>query len=97
MEDEIIIDTESIEAFRSNAVSKSEEILSIFDDLIKDFQTIDEKFDSKAGKMFKDKILLYLEQTKESISQSNNALSGNLTRINQIYEETNKEIEKLVN
>ena len=96
MEDEIIIDTESIETFRSNAVNKSEEILSIFDDLIKDFQTIDEKFDSQAGKKFKDKILLYLEQTKENISQSNDALSGNLTRINQIYEETNKEIEKMV-
>ena len=36
MEDEIIIDTESIETFRSNAVNKSEEILSIFDDLIKE-------------------------------------------------------------
>ncbi|MBP5684136.1 MAG: hypothetical protein J6X02_02640, partial [Bacilli bacterium] len=68
----------------------------LFIDIQKDLDTIDQKFNSKAGKLYKEKIIEYMESVKKKVTDQNEDLTNKITAIIDIYEETGKDIEKMV-
>ena len=93
MESKVIIDTGSIQNFNNKVKTKGNDL---FIDIQKDLDTIDQKFNSKAGKLYKEKIIEYMESVKKKVTDQNEDLTNKITAIIDIYEETGKDIEKMV-
>ena len=92
----VYVDIGSIKTFNQNIKLKNDEIISIIDDMIGDFQLLDEKFNSRAGEKFKEKILTYLVESKDKINNSNNALSDTISQITTIYENSKASMDRMV-
>ena len=96
MKPKIIIDTESIQKFSNDIKAKSEEIMDIFSDIEKDFIDIEEKFNSKAGKIYREKMNNYITFVKNKVTNDNESLTTKINAIVKVYDETGNEIEKMV-
>jgi len=96
MESKVVIDTNSIQEFNNNIKTKSNEILDLFIDIEKDLDTIDEKFNSRAGQLYKEKIINYMHEIKKKVDDQNKTLTTKINAIIKVYEDTGKDIEKMV-
>ena len=92
----VYVNVGSIETFNQNIKLKNEEIVSILDDMINVFQLLDEKFNSRAGEKYRERILTYLAESKEKINNSNLVLSNNISQIITIYDNTIASIDRMV-
>jgi len=97
MNNKIIIDTESIRKFNNDIKNKSEEIINIFLEIEKDFADIELKFNSNAGKLYREKITNYISYVEKKVTDENESLTNKINAIIKVYEDTGKEIEKMVN
>lgn len=93
---EIYVDVPSIRNFNSNLVLKNNEIVEILDDMIEDFKELDKKFNSTAGAKYKDKILLFLQESRDKIDNSNKNLTDTITKTAKIYEDAFNDVKKTV-
>ncbi len=96
MLDKIVIDTDSIQSFSNNIKIKSKEIMDILLDIEKDFVDIEGKYNSKSGKLYREKITDYINYAKNKVTSDNESLTSKINTIVKIYEDTGKEIEKMV-
>ena len=96
MNNKIIIDTESIKKFSTDIKNKSEEIIDIFLEIEKDFADIELKFNSNAGKVYREKITNYITFVKKKVTDENESITNKINAIAKVYEDTGKEIEKMV-
>ncbi len=93
---EILIDLPSIKEFNTNVILKNNELMEILDDMIEDFKELDQKFNSKAGAKYKDKILTYLQESRDKINQTNLLFSESLTKSTKVYEDAKMGVKNTV-
>ena len=93
---EILIDIPSIKEFNTNVILKNNELMEMLDDMINDFKEIDKKFNSRAGAKYKEKILTYLQESRDKINNTNLSFSNSLSTSTKMYEEAKISMEKTV-
>lgn len=93
---DLLVDVPSIRDYNTKMVLKNNEIIEIIDDMIEDFKDIDKKFNSTAGAKFKEKLLNYLQESRDNINNSNQELTNKITTIANIYEDTYNNVKNTV-
>ena len=93
---EILVDLSSIKDFNVKLVLKNNEIMEILDDMLEDFKELDKKFNSTAGAKFKEKILTFIQESRDKINNSNLELNNTVTKIAKIYEDAVNDVKTTV-
>lgn len=93
---DIEIETKSIEEFGQNITVEGNNFLEILNKILKEVEVMEEGFDTRTGKLLKEKLLETIENDKKIINNKYISYTKRINDIVNIYEEVNKEIKQSI-
>lgn len=92
----IIIDNGTIREFGKGIDVEGNKFIEILDKLLIEVEHINEGFDTKTGKLLKEKLLEVIKEDKKLINEKYISYSKTINNIAKTYEEFNEEIKRSV-
>ena len=92
----IVVDCETIYGFGKDITIEGNKFIAILDKFLIEVEHINEGFDTKTGKLLKEKLLEVIKEDKELINDKYILYSKTINNIAKIYEEVSEEIKRSV-
>lgn len=90
------IDSNSIYEFSENITREGTKFIEILDKFLNEVDKVNECFDTRTGKVLKQRLIEVLQKDKEVINQKYISYSKTINNIAKIYDDVNEEIKKSV-